>query len=244
MKRVSNRTVTLLLIATIIIAIGGTFFSLEAVNRGLSALGLAPITGFALAPNATATLTIAVTSSIKFIQANIDFGTGYVNASGGYNNCTLSTLPGVYGYNFGCEGFNEISNGFTVENDGNTNLSVELESNRTAAQFIEVGSALFKWNVTINETGSCVNISGSNRLVVEPNTTDAGCGGNPGTGASDCGTIFETVVTSYKNICPSLLYDDSSDALNIDINISIPVDAPTGAKIAGIVVRGTREPLT
>lgn len=243
MNEISNRTVVILLIATVVISLGGTFISLSAINNRLSALGLAPITGFALIPNATATVTVQTFASIKFSQPSVAFGSGYVDVAAGYNNCTLSTLDSDQeGANSGCLGFVNVSNGFTIENDGNTNLSVELYSNVSATDFIEIGSALFLWNVTVNESGSCVNKSGTDRLAVEPNTTDDGCGGE----TSDCGAIFESV-DSYvgsankKNICPSLLFEDSFDALNIDINISIPSDAPPGDKIAGLVIVGTTD---
>ena len=238
MKEVSNRAVMALLIATIVISLGGTFISLTTINNRLVGLGLTPITGLVMAPNATATLTVTTTSSIKFSQATVAFGSGYVNSSGGYTLCTLSTLDAV---NIGCEDFNEVSNGFTIENDGNTNLTAELKSNVTAATFIG-GSANFRWNATLNESGSCVNSSSDGNGVVNPNTT-ADCGsGN--TNESACGSIFEEVSTSHKVICPRLLYDNDNDALNVDINITVPVDAPSGDKLAGLTVRGTRDPAT
>ncbi len=85
MGDISNRTVVLLLIATIIISLGGAFISLSTVNSRLSGMGLAPITGFALTPNATATVEITTTSSIKFQTAasSVDFGSGGVNTAGG-----------------------------------------------------------------------------------------------------------------------------------------------------------------
>ncbi|MCH8003660.1 MAG: hypothetical protein IH934_03425 [Nanoarchaeota archaeon] len=246
MNEVSNRTIMVLLVATIVVSLGGTFISLSAVNNRLTSIGLAPITGFATVPNATATVTIVGASSIFFSQATVAFGSGSVDTAGGFNNCTLSTLDqNQEGANSGCSsGFLEVSNGFTIENDGNTNLSVELRTNQTAEQFIGIGSALFLWNVTVNESGSCVNKSGTNRDVVEPNTTSSDtCGGS---GPNDCGAIFEAVSAgatsaANKNICPSLLFKDTSDALNIDINISIPSDAPTGAKLVGLIVTGTTE---
>ena len=237
MNDISNRTVVALLVATIVVSLGGTFIALNSVNNKLNYLGLGPVTGFALIPNATATLTVQTFSSIKFSQASVAFGTGNVNVSGGYNNCTLSTLA-TDGNNSGCDGFNEINNGFTIENDGTTNLSVELRSNVSAADFIGLGSALFLWNVTVNESSSCRNATAND--VVQPNTS-LGCG-TAGATAGDCGAIFESVVTSNKNICPRLLFTDASDALNIDINISIPVDAPAGEKVAGLIVTGTRNP--
>src|SRR3989344_4566576 len=131
MKDISNKTVVTLLVAAIAISLGGTFVTLNALNSRLGALGFSQLTGFATIPNATATLTANTYSSIKFSQATVAFGTGSVNTSAG-NNCTLSTLDGTGGLNSHCLDFNEVYNGFTVENDGNTNLSVELKSNQSA----------------------------------------------------------------------------------------------------------------
>ena len=125
--------------------------------------------------------------------------------------------------------------GFTIQNDGNTNLSITLVSNLAAADFIQDGAALFLWNVSVSEPGSCVNATGS-RKGVEPNTTGAGCDGIA------CGAIFEAVSTTTKNICPSLLFDDASDQLDIDINITIPVTSPSGTKTAILTITGAREP--
>ena len=231
MGEISNRTVLALLIATLVISLGGTYISLSAVNNKLVSLGLAPITGFATIPNGTATVTVNTISSIKFSKASVAFGSGNVNAPGGYNNCTLTTLD--EGNSPGCSDFSNAS-GFTVVNDGNANLSVDLKSNISAANFIS-GSALFLWNVSVNESGSCVNATGP-RSAVSPNTS-----GDCASADSSCGSIFEGVSTSNKNICPSLLYNDGNDALNIDINITIPYDAETGAKTAGLIVTGTAE---
>jgi hypothetical protein len=233
MGEISNKTILALLVATVVVSLGGAYISISAVNSRLSSVGLAPITGFATIPNGTATVTVQTVSSIKFSQASVAFSTGSVNTASGFNNCTLSTTSAS---NSGCTDFSEVSTPFTIENDGNTNLSVELRSNATATTFIGSG-ALFLWNVSVNESGSCVNASGTDRTAVQPNTSGVGCGGT----TNACGSIFESVSTSNKNICPSLLYNDASDSLNIDINISIPYDAPTGTKIAGIIVTGTAE---
>ena len=227
MDDVSNKTVVALLIATIVISLGGAYVSLNAVNNKLSSIGLSPITGFATTvPNGTATLTVSLVSSIQFSQPTVAFDTGSINTSIG--NCTLSTVAANSG---GCVDFSAQTNGFTIENDGNTNLSVTLLSDLNAADFIGDGAALFLWNVSVNESGSCVNATGD-RLTVEPNTTNAGCGGE----TSDCGGVFEAASTTTKNICPSLLSDDASDALNIDINVSIPVTAPSGSKSAKLTI--------
>ena len=231
MDDVSNKTVVMLLIATVVVSLGGAYISLNAVNNKLSGIGVGPITGLATTvPNGTATLIISLVSSIQFSDATVDFGTGSINTSIG--NCTLSTTSAN---SAGCVDFSAQANGFTIQNDGNTNLSITLVSNLAAADFIQDGAALFLWNVSVSEPGSCVNATGS-RKVVEPNTTGAGCDGIA------CGAIFEAVSTTTKNICPSLLFDDASDQLDIDINITIPVTSPSGTKTAILTITGAREP--
>jgi len=243
MNEISNKTVVALLVATIIVSLGGTFIALGSVSNKLSSLGLGPITGFAIGSNASTTVTVQTFSSIKFSQASVAFGSGSVNTTGGFNNCTLSTTDSN---SSGCTDFSEVSNGFTIENDGNSNLTVQLRSNISAADFIGVDTAKFLWNVTVNETGSCRNNTGQG--IIQPNTTGAGndCGdGNTSNTAGEpnnCGNIFEPANTSNRVICPRLLFADGSDALNIDINISIPADAPAGQKVAGIFITGTRNP--
>ena len=229
MKDISNKTVVLLLVATIIISLGGTYISLSVIYQKLNKVAPPAVTGLVLIPNATATLEIQTVASIKFSQASVDFGQGSVDTSGGFTNCSLSTIDEWT--NSGCIGFNKVNNSFTIENDGSTNLSVELQSNRTASEFIESNGALYLWNVTLNESSSCRAPDADTE--VYPNTSDT-CGG------TSCGTIFESVLNgSYKTICPRLMYTNSMDELNVEINISIPDDAPTGVKLAGLIVRGT-----
>ena len=230
MKDTTHTATLVLVVVTLIVAIGGTYFTVSAINNKLVNLGFTPITGFALIPNGTATLSVTTTSSIVFTSGTVDFGTGNVNTSAGFNNCSLITIPNGQGAgvnNIGCAAFNTVSNGFTIENDGNTNLSVTLRSNVSASQFIGSSTAGFLWNVTINESSSCYNVSGSD-IAVSPNTT-SNCGSDL-IGANNCGGMFETVSTTAKTICPRLRYEDANDALDIDINVTVPVDAPTGVK--------------
>lgn len=245
MRELNDRTILTLFLLSIVVSLGGAYITIQSVNK-LAGTTFSPVTGFATSvPNATVNLSVDLVSSIKFVAAQVDFGTGSVNTSGGFNNCTLNT----YGTRTGCADFNTVgtsttSGGFTIENDGNTNLSVELVSNASAAAFIGVGSAVFGWNASVNETGSCKNISTSSAPEnnVNPNTTIV-CGG-AGSASADCGTIFESVTTggTGKNICPRLLFTDSNDALRIDLNITIPYDAPAGKKAARLIVTGTRHP--
>ncbi len=238
MKDISNKTLAVLLILTIVVSLGGTFISLSIINSILKGPQGSGVTGFALTPNATTTLTVDYYSSITFTQASIAFGSGSVNTTGGYTNCTLSSVSN-WDNTPGCIDFTQVSTGFTIQNDGNTNLTVELASNVSAFEFIGSDGATFLWNVTLKEAGSCVNSSANGNGAVFPNTSSDCLG--PGLGT--CGSIFEDVSTNYKVICPRLLYEDSNDELDVDVNISIPYNSPTGGKSAAFTVRGTKDPL-
>ena len=192
------------------------------------------MTGFATVPNGTAQVVVNTYASIYFSSASVDFGTGNVNATVG--NCSVSTIPNWA--NEGCISFSKVNNGFTVENDGNTNLSIDLQSNVTGATFIGVTGPKFLWNVTVNESNSCYNVSNGRDNVVEPNTSTF-CASDDNSTAANCGSNFESVSTSYKNVCPRLRYETPNDALNIDINVSIPSNAPSGGKYALLTIRGT-----
>ena len=200
---ITNKTLAIFLVAAVAISLFGTILSINKLNQ----FGKFITTGYATSDNATATLVVSSTTSIKFAVATVDWGTGYVNSTGGYVNCTLTTN----GYNTpsACVGFNTVSQGFVLENDGNTMAQVQLYSNATAAQFIGDSTALFLYRVSDNESNSCTGEAPASYTTV--NTT------SPGT-----------------LICPSQAFNftDNVDSLRIDINVTIPYTAPPGSKSA------------
>ena len=118
MGDISSKSVAMLLVVTIVVALGGTYFTISAINQKLTSMGLTPITGFALTPNGTTTLTVQTTASITFTAASVNFGSGNVNTSGGFTNCSLKTVvDDQTKLNIGCESFTAVGNGFTIEND-------------------------------------------------------------------------------------------------------------------------------
>ncbi len=239
MREINDKTILTLFLVSIVVSVTAAYLTISSVNK-LGSTSFFPITGLATSPNGTATVTIATYSSITFTAATVSFGSGSVNSSiGGLNNCTLDTR----GTTRGCVDFTAVSAGFVVENDGNTNLTIELVSNATVLQFIGESSGIFGWNVSLNESGSCRNISTAPAdTPVNPNTTTE-CGSSNIAGSA-CGSIFEAVTTggTGKVVCPRLLFDDPRDALRIDINITMPVGTPAGSKGAKLTVTGTRHP--
>ncbi|GIU70269.1 MAG: hypothetical protein KatS3mg002_1505 [Candidatus Woesearchaeota archaeon] len=203
----TNKTLALLLVAAISVSLIGTFFS-------LNKLGKLTATGYATA-NGTATVNVSSTTSIRFAIPSVDWGTGYVNTTGGYVNCTLMT-DGTSN-SAGCAGFNQVTQGLVLENDGNTMTGVSLYSNANASQFIggtsDGGGPQFRYKVSQNESGSCTSGLGPTSFT-DVNTT------GPGT-----------------TICPAgnFNFTDSTDSIKIDLYVNIPYTAQSGYKIATLI---------
>lgn len=205
---ISNKTLALLLVAAVVVSLGGTILSLNRLSR-LSV----PSTGF-VTSSGTTSVDVTTQSSIRFAISSVDFGTGSVNTTGGFQNCTLTINSSSTIVKNGCTGFNSTNIGdtFILENDGNTNLNVTLNSTKAASAFIGGTAPLYKYAVSNNETSSCTG-------------TITGAG-------------WTDVATTDPNICTNLTYNDNADTLRIGINITIPYDA-VGTKTATFTATGT-----
>lgn len=131
----SNRTIAILLIATIVVYLGGTFISL---NR---------LAGYEYTPTGLATddqsgnvsVTIASTTSITWVISAIHWGSGYVNTS--CNNCTMQvnstdSLGGTSEtFDDSCclGNFNKTNESLLLRNNGNVDVSLmmNISSNHT-----------------------------------------------------------------------------------------------------------------
>lgn len=196
---ISNKTLALVLIAAIAVSLVGTLVSLNKVNQ---------ITGFATSVGGNASLYVNSTASLRFSTATVDWGTGSVNATAG--TCYLSTES----VKTGCTGFSTVSAGLVIENDGDTNLSVTLVSDKTPTTFIGSG-ATFNWKLSQNEASSC------------PSVTP---------------TAYTQINTTAITICTALEPLDTRDTILINLNVSIPLSVVTsssGQKIATLTAVGT-----
>ena len=206
---ITNKTLAMLLVAAVAISLFGTIFSVNKLNQFGE---FRSTTGFATTDTGTAVVVVNTSTSIKFVVATIDWGSGSVNSTSGFLNCTLATDAAN---TEGCAGFNTVSQGFILENDGNTVAAVSLAANRTAVQFIggtgEGGGPLFRYKVA-----------------------------NNGTESSSCTTPLPVAYTDVNVtapgtvICADLNYTDIQDSLEIDIYVNIPYTSPSGQKIAGL----------
>ena len=225
MKEVSdNLLVFLLIIAVGIAVINGLIITNTFTTT------LVPITGAAtVGDNATATVIITTTAAISFVDDSVDWGSGSVD-TGASNNCSLDTLDTYTSLAGGCTGFTLENSGLALENTGNSDLRILLASNVTAEEFIGSGGAVFEWNITENEAGSCNNESG-------------GYGVNE---SYKLGTFFSVVDydahPAGSVVCWNLSYRDENDNINISLNLTIPYDAPADTKYAKIIAFGVTIP--
>jgi hypothetical protein len=208
----TNKTLALLLVAAIAVSLAGTIISLNKLNN-------VPTTGYATS-TATSNVTITSLNSVRFNVASIYFGSGSVNSSAGYNNCTLfANLTAVGGWkSAGCINFAGSEPGpLIIENDGNVNLTnVQLVSSVAAAAFIGgiAVTPVYQYLVIQNETGSCATGLGPTTWT-DVNTTGSG-----------------------TSICTKMDWQDAADSIAVGVYIVIPADA-TGAKTSTWTVTGT-----
>jgi hypothetical protein len=145
--------------------------------------------------------------------AAINFTTDIVNWGDGYVNesegtrATLDTLAGTVTGGT----WTPVSSGLLLENIGNSNVTLNLTSSKNAASFIGGTAPTFQWRVSNNEAGSC--------------TTDP----SP--------VAYSEVNTSTHLTCPIFQWTNTADVLEIDLNITIPLDASAGVK--GTVITAT-----
>jgi hypothetical protein len=184
-------------------------------------------------------ITISTSTSITNNVASIQFGSGYVNSS-----CSACVMDSNGQHNQTgpcCLGFFNTSTGFLLENTGNTNLSVNYtcSGSCTADSFIGGTNPKFKLKVTSNY------LAGQSGEVIADTT--ASCALNilgtqyrgwnisasPGTDLTTPERTYSDISAGGSWLCGNMTHfplnsTDVSDAAVIDINVSIPTDAPTG----------------
>jgi len=207
MGDVSNKTLAALLVVSVLVSLFGTFFALNKIQQ-VTVIGAATTNDTGIA-----TLEINTTASIIFSRDTINWGSGYVNASG-YTNCTMDTTGGL---SAGCVDFTQVTEGLVIENDGNMNFTyIYLNSDKNATEFIGGDSSIaeFQWIISENETGSCSQIY-QNDTWYDVDTTTPGA-----------------------KICDNFNFLNNKDSIKVDLRVVVPYDAPQGTKTATLTVTG------
>ena len=183
-----------------IVAVGVALVNLGITINKIS--NIKQITGYAAADTGQANLTITSLASIAFVTNTVDWGSGHVNETP--TSAYMDTEGNVVDGNWSA-----VSQGLTLQNDGNCNVTFTLTTSNDADGFIG-GSAStnnYKIKISVNETDACQNMTPlSSYTEATASAQDA------------CGTPYGLGFTS------------TLDAIDVDINITIPEDATSGAK--------------
>lgn len=163
-------------------------------------------------------ITIASMIQINLTNSSADFGAGAVNAS-----CTkaLLTTRGKTPPTVVCGNWTTgpasgtYAHGIVIENNGNINCTLKAQGTNDAANFLGGTAPVYQWNVTMSEPGSC---SGNVLTLNNWNTANT--------------TAEATLCTKFSSL-------DTGDEMTIDVNLSVPADATTGARYDTITISAT-----
>jgi len=199
MKKQNN---FLLIIAILAITIAVVNFGVTFYKIG----GLSELTGHAT-DTGTANLTIVSQASLQFVTNNINWESGAVDEAP--TSATIDSEGTVDDGNWTI-----VNQGLTLQNDGNTNISLQLTTSNVAAAFIG-GSEVtpsYMLKVDNNETDSCIvnNMSSYTEATGVPQAA-----------------------------CDNFGYVNTADAVDINVQLVIPEDALPGAKGSVITATGT-----
>jgi len=202
MEEISNKTLAILLIAAIVISLGGTLISLNRLAR----IKIPIITGFyGAAEEAIVQLEITSLVQVNFTTDTINWGSGYVTA--GYDFCVLNSYDAAIGAN--CTAFTPQTAGLVLENVGNKNVTLNITMQKDAATFIGGTSPVCQWNVSELESGSAPGLALT---------------------AGEWQTASTTSVVVCNSTGNGFLATDATDTLNFDVLVQIPSDASAGTK--------------
>jgi hypothetical protein len=183
----SNKSLALMLVAAIVISLGGTIISLNRLNE----MGL---TGQA---TATGNVSVVIQSNASCnVDTNVSFGTGRPTL-----NYTLSTNQNNNQYGWGCDGtsWGTACYGITVNNTGNVILNISYNSTYNGTGLLgapqnendfqyrssnkyEAGSCQYPYNASWanvnttqgnNQTNVCMylNYTSTNTVIMDFNVT-------------------------------------------------------------------------
>ena len=202
MDEISNKTLAILLIAAIVISLGGTLISLNRLAR----IKIPIITGlYGLPEEAIVQFDISALVQVNFTTDTIDWGSGTVAT--GYGFCVLNSYSASIDAN--CSTFTPQTAGLVLENIGNKNVTLNITMQKNAASFITGTGPVCQWNVSNKEPNSCPGIA----LTLGSWQT--------------CATTAVVVCNSTGG---GFLATDTSDTLHFDALVQIPSDALSGAK--------------
>ena len=236
--KISHNTLMILLVVAIVVTVVSTVINLRWFETVPGSL----ITGQAVnTTTGTSTLTIQSQTSIMNRVSAVAFGSGYINSTNACSaGCTIDTITGIYSGNETCCAlFNNVTAGFLLENIGNENVTLNMtcSGSCTAATFIGSGTnPVFQFKTdnlsdSTNKTGDSVT------------DTSGSCNSGGGYNYSD----WTTMAASTFDLCATsgstdywMNYVDLSDALRVNLKVTIPSDVDSSSQQTATFTFGAR----
>jgi len=215
MAEVSNKTLATLLIAAIVISLGGTLISLNKLGKVQVGV-MAGITGKATDTGmVNVTIIEDLTINVSDTNQGIDFGSGIVNTPNTYEDLDSRNDTAHAGNG----NWSETDDGILIENQGTVDLNITVKSGKLAAGYLcDIGGGCSEATPMYNFT--CTD------------TVHAGSAEPPE--ANSCQSGETTTSTAISNstsqvCCAQLDVTDSANLVRFDVQLRVPGDA-SGAK--------------
>ncbi|MFH0978273.1 MAG: hypothetical protein V1837_03130 [Candidatus Woesearchaeota archaeon] len=214
MEEISNRTLAILLIAAIIITLGGSLISL---NRLAAVQNIA---GFATAniTRGNVTLTISDINWINFSQARCNWGSGYATTM-----CKLNTSPYINAS--GCSpGFSTVNClPLQIKNIGNNNCSLNITF-KNNSEFI--GGANTKLFYKLQNGTGATNIR-------------PGCTLSTNFSRFVSADWVKVTKEAYSNItCDKFYFGVNQNTITLQVQVEFDAAARTGVRTNTIIATG------
>jgi hypothetical protein len=220
---VSNKALAALIVATVVISLGGTILSLNKLDsmRHTQKVGIREFTGLA-----TGQLNLSIGSSASCnVDTNVSFGSG-VQPSSTYrlttdkNNTATTTFQDCLD-----NSLNQNCKGLQINNTGNVNLNITFSSNANASTLL-----VSQTNLDISDFMYYI-VNGTAAA-----NTSQGCRNITNHTAQIAGMHLYVQESTTEKICENLTYNDGSDTMHIEFNVTLEPDVYPSTKTAIITI--------
>jgi hypothetical protein len=216
----SNKALAVLLLAAVVVSLGGTIISLNRMNS-------IETVGFATTGTGIVNLSITSTLSITTNESSlVNFGACTLNESRPINLTSMDTedTPQY------CTGTDNLPNNISVRNDGNVNVNVTIATSNCSPGVGNISCGF------LNNT----NTPAANNGLFQYNVTNygrygytGGCGTTNGSSVGAAGwSTFNG--TTAVHACTNLASAPLANSFVTDFRLRVPAGLPIGVQIATI----------
>jgi hypothetical protein len=213
---ISNKTLVVLLVAAIIISVGGAMITIAQVTNLVNIIpALRGITG--LGSVGRVNVSVTALAQLDVVRANIDFGVGYVATGQSFAVLNSSkATPAEWTADAGSWTAQDLQ----IANTGTVDINVSLTSSVTSDSMIGGTNPNLNYTAYDNETKSCWNNSLGE--VALANLTQI------------------TSATAEMKVCENLSFLEATNSINMSIVLKVPQNALAGNKTAVLTFTALR----